>query len=568
LISFNIFSYLSWYENCLNQENGKKSGGEIMETRLLLVMRFFLALCLVAMFAGLVLISPSLACSGPTIEGCPIFPEDNVWNTPIDNLPVDPRSASFVETIGADEPVHPDFGSGTWEGGPIGIPYTIVPGTQPKVDVTFYYAEESDPGPYPIPPDAAIEGGSESDGDRHVLILDRDNCILYELYSAYPQPDGSWHAGSGAIFELESNALRPSGWTSADAAGLPILPGLVRYEEIEAGEIRHAVRFTVPETRREFIWPARHYASSLTELNYPPMGQRFRLKADFDISEFSPEVQVILRALKKYGMILADNGAPWYISGVPDERWNNDILVNELKRVKGLDFEAVDESSLMVDPDSGQAVQPPGPDISVEPESHDFERVYVGRSSEAQVFTISNIGEADLNIDTVFLKGEHADQFAIQNDDCSGQTIPPSGSCTLEVVFSPSSTGCKSAYLKIRSNDPDTPLYCVELSGLASPPITVAIPNGGENWRMGVTQRIQWRYTGNPGASVKILLLKNGVVHRTIKTSTPAGSGGAGSCNWQIPADLAPATDYKIRVRSTSNGSYIDHSNRCFTIRR
>lgn len=289
----------------------------------------------------------------PTIAGCPIFPADNVWNTPIDHLPVDSNSSAYISSIGATTGLHPDFGT-IWEGAPIGIPYNIVPGTQPEVDITFDYYDESDPGPYPIPPDAEIEGGDESSGDRHILVLDNDNCILYETFYSWPQEDGSWWAGSGAVYDLQSNALRPSGWTSADAAGLPILPGLVRYDEVASGEITHALRFTVQYTRKAFIWPARHYASNLTSTNYPPMGQRFRLKAGFDIAGFSPEVQVILRALKKYGMILADNGSNWYISGVPDSRWNDDNLVSELRLVKGSDFEAVDERSLVVDPDSGQ----------------------------------------------------------------------------------------------------------------------------------------------------------------------------------------------------------------------
>ena len=194
-----------------------------------------------------------------------------------------------------------------------------------------------------------------------MLVLDRDNCILYETFSSYPQPDGSWQTGSGAIFNLRSNALRPQGWTSSDAAGLPILPGLARYDEVAAGEIRHALRFTAPQTRKQFIWPARHYASSLTALNYPPMGQRFRLKANFDLSHFSAEVQVILRALKKYGMILADNGSSWYISGAPDPRWNNDTLVSELRQLTGQNFEAVDESSLIVAPIPARRCKPSRP---------------------------------------------------------------------------------------------------------------------------------------------------------------------------------------------------------------
>ncbi|MGD8790950.1 MAG: hypothetical protein PVF47_00240 [Anaerolineae bacterium] len=294
----------------------------------------------------------------PDLAGCPVFPADNVWNVAIDTLPVDANSDLYVATIGAGEPLHADFGSGEWppgSGSPIGIPYVDVPGSQPEVEIVFTaYGDESDPGPYPVPTEAPIEGGANSTGDRHVLVLERDDCVLYELYRAFPQPDGSWEADSGAIFDLQSHALRPAGWTSADAAGLPILPGLVRYDEVASGEIRHALRFTVPETRRAYIWPARHYASDLTGSQYPPMGQRFRLKADFDVSGFSPEVQVILRALKKYGMILADNGSAWFVSGVPDERWDNGVL-HELHQVQGGDFEAVDESSLMVDPDSGRA---------------------------------------------------------------------------------------------------------------------------------------------------------------------------------------------------------------------
>ena len=290
---------------------------------------------------------------GLTIAGCDVFPADNIWNVPVDKLPVDPRSATYVATIGATTGVHPDFGT-VWEGAPIGIPYDVVPGTQPTKPVTFDYWDESDPGPYPIPDDPSIEGGPASDGDRHILMIDRDSCVLYELFYAYPVGGGAiWTAGSGAIFDLSSNALRPDTWTSADAAGLPIFPGLVRYEEVVAGEIRHALRFTVPETRKAHVWPARHDASDLTGGRYPPMGQRFRLKASFDVSPFPAEVQVILRALKKYGMILADNGSPWFVSGVPNPSWDDDAL-HTLHQVKGSDFEAVDVSSLMTDPDSAQ----------------------------------------------------------------------------------------------------------------------------------------------------------------------------------------------------------------------
>ena len=291
------------------------------------------------------------------VTGCRMFPYDNIWNFPINDLPVDANSDAYINTIGSDTGLHPDFGSGLWEGAEIGIPYVAVPGTQAKVTVTFDYDDESDPGPYPIPPDAPIEGGPDGDGDRHVLVLDKDNCYLYELFYAFPQEDGSWTAGSGAIYNLSSHDLRTDGWTSADAAGLPILPGLILYDEVMEGEIDHALRFTAPETRNTHVWPARHDASSLSGNQYPPMGQRFRLKAEFDISPFSADIQVILKALKEYGMFLADNGSSWFLSGEPNERWDNDML-SELNQVHGSDFEAVDISSVMVDPNSGRVKVP------------------------------------------------------------------------------------------------------------------------------------------------------------------------------------------------------------------
>jgi hypothetical protein len=289
--------------------------------------------------------------AGPTIAGCPVFPPDNIWNTRIDRLPTDPHSQEYIQSIGTDRPLHPDFG---WDNGPIGIPFVTVPGNQKRIRIEFDYREESDLSNYPIPPNAPIEGGPSSKGDRHVLVIDRDNCVLWEIFAAYPQPDGSWKAGSGAVFDLTCNCLRPDGWTSADAAGLPIFPGLVRYEEVASGEIKHAIRFTAQRTRNSAVWPARHAASRLTDASLPPLGQRFRLKATFSLSGFSREAQVILRALQTYGMILADNGSPWFISGAPNELWKNKGL-EELRRVKGSNFEAIDESDLFVSHHSARA---------------------------------------------------------------------------------------------------------------------------------------------------------------------------------------------------------------------
>jgi hypothetical protein len=329
-----------------------------------------------------------LACyanaQAPVAGSCTVLPVDNIWNTPIDQLPVSPNSSTYVNTIGATTGVHADFGSGLWDGGPIGIPFITVPGTQTRYPASFTYTDESDPGPYAVPLNAPIEGGSASSGDRHAISIDVDHCILYELYAAYPQAAG-WQAGSGAIYNLLSNNLRVASWTSADAAGLPIFPGLVRYDEILAGEIRHALRFTVPKTQKAYVWPARHYASTLTAAQYPPMGARFRLRPDFDISSFSPANQIILRALKKYGMMIADNGSPWFLSGAPDARWNNDEL-HDLGRIHGSDFQVVDVSELMISPDSGQARQTAAVTVSVMPASASVE------VSKTQAFsaTVSN----------------------------------------------------------------------------------------------------------------------------------------------------------------------------------
>ena len=286
--------------------------------------------------------------SGASLHGKQLFPADNAWNQDVSAMPVDPNSANLIASIGLNTGLHPDFGT-VYNGAPNGIPYIVVPGSQALVPVSWTaYGPESDPGPYPVPANAPIEGGPNSTGDRHVLVIDRDHWKLYELGYGFPINNGaSWKANCGAIFDLNSNALRPAGWTSADAAGLPIFPGLVRYDEVfEQGLIAHAIRFTVQNSRHAYVAPARHYASSSTDPNLPPMGMRVRLKASFDISGFSPRMQVILRAFKKYGMIVADNGSNWYFSGAPDPRWDDDEL-STLKGIKGLNFEVVQMGTIV-----------------------------------------------------------------------------------------------------------------------------------------------------------------------------------------------------------------------------
>ena len=291
--------------------------------------------------------APSLAASG-----CPLFPADSVWHAPVSGLAVHPRSRAYLAAMGSGAGIHADFGSGTWEGGPIGIPYTVVPPGQPKVPVRFGYAAESDPGPYPIPPDAPVEGGPDAGGDRHVLVVQAGSCRLYELFDAH-RDGGGWRAGSGAVFDLRSNRLRPAGWTSADAAGLPILAGLVRYGEVARGRIDHAIRVTVDRSQAAYLWPARHQAGQ-AGASLPPMGLRLRLRAGVDIGGFPSQARVILQAMRTYGLVVADNGSSGFIGGVPDERWDNDAL-HQLGRVTLADFEAVDTAPLRISPASAAA---------------------------------------------------------------------------------------------------------------------------------------------------------------------------------------------------------------------
>jgi hypothetical protein len=281
----------------------------------------------------------------PGAPGCPIFPANNAWNERVDTLPVAANSAQTIASIGADTGLHPDFGSGLYDGQPIGIPFDVVSKSTPRSHVSFDYSDESDHVAYPIPKTVHIEGGRASTGDRHAILVDKSACRLYELFALYPTSSGGWKAGSGATWNLRSNHLRPAGWTSADAAGLPIFPGLARYDEVARGVIDHALRFTAERTRRAYVYPARHYASSSDDPSLPPMGLRVRLKASVDISGFPRQTRIVLQALKTYGMILADNGSNWYVSGAPDPRWSNDAL-HTIGRITGSDFEVVDTTSL------------------------------------------------------------------------------------------------------------------------------------------------------------------------------------------------------------------------------
>lgn len=378
---------------------------------------------------------------------CNVLPADNVWNTDISSLPVHARSASWIASMnGASAKLHPDFG------GPFGLPYAVVPGSHPKVSVDFDFADESDPGPYPFGADTPLEDG----GDSHALMIDRDTCTLYELYAA------SWNggaptAGSGAIFNLGSNALRPSGWTSADAAGLPIFPGLVRWDEVQAGAIDHAIRFTAQRTDRSFLWPARHQAGAASDPTLPPMGARFRLKSSFAIGGFSAPAQVILKAMQHYGLILADNGSNWFFQGATTSAWPDSLLA-ELKTVPASAFEAVDESALQISPDSAQARQPTGggaPGAAVSPASINFKRVTVGSTSAGRTITVSNGGTANLVVSQVRLAGTNTGDYRIASSSCS--TVTPGASCAVVIQFAPKSSGAKYATVQIIDNASGSP---------------------------------------------------------------------------------------------------------------
>jgi hypothetical protein len=452
----------------------------------------------------------------PTIGNCPTFPADNIWNTPVDQLPVSPSSSTYINTIGANTPVHPDFGT-VYNGAPNGIPFITVPGTQTKYPVTFQYASESDPGPYAIPLNAPIEGGSSSTGDRHAIAIDTDNCILYELYAAYPQTS-SWQAGSGVIFNLKSDNLRPATWTSADAAGLPIFPGLTRYDEVLAGAINHALRFTVPQTQKAYVWPARHYASSLTGTQYPPMGVRFRLKAGFDISGFSAANQVILKALKKYGMMIADNGSAWYLSGAPDSRWSDDDLHN-LTKVIGNDFEVVDVTPLMVNPNSGQALQS-SVSVSVTPSTAS---VAVNATSQFNA-TVSNASNPAVNWSVNGVAGGNSvlGWISLTGLYTAPAVVPSPAIVTIEAASQITPAAFGTASVTITPATPPPPVITVTIS----PASATVRPGQTHQFTATVTgssnKSVTWRVNGIAGGNATLgTISAKGVFKAPAKAPSP-----------------------------------------------
>lgn len=351
------------------------------------------------------LLLPASCFSGPDqdLGATVLFPADNVWKWDISTYQVHPNSAAFLASIGTTAKLHPDFGT-VWNGAPIGIPYTIVTKAQLLIPIVYTdYGSESDPGPFPIPLDAPIEGGTASTGDRHVITVDKERLLLSELYNARAEGD-HWRASSGAQFDLTKNDDHPLGWTSADAAGLPIFPGLVRYEEVYiTKEVNHAIRMTVKNSQKAYIYPARHYASARTDENLPPMGLRLRMKASYDIANFSPPVQVLCRAMKKHGLIVADNGANWYISGAPDSRWSDDTL-GELKSIPGSAFEVVQTVDA-----AGEPILPQNSAVETAPFNRTLARVSCKPVATVQLVDFRAIcfWQSGLRTRAVTLQGKH-----------------------------------------------------------------------------------------------------------------------------------------------------------------
>jgi hypothetical protein len=509
-----------------------------------------------------------------SINGIQLFPEDHILNVPINTLPVDPKSSLYINNNGG--------ASGNlfaaWGTGNSGLGYDTAGETLAKSKVAFRYYSTSDNVLYPIPPNPQIEGSATvaaCTGDCHVLIVNKDTKKLYEIFDLGPKlSNGSYTAGSGAVWDLTSYSLRPKGWAAADAAGLPMLPLMIRYDEILAGEINHAIRITVPHTQNTYIWPARAQAGAANTA-YPPMGQRFRLKESYDISGFSPTNQIILKAMKKYGMILTDNGwdkdsRKWWIYGVRDARWNTGDLW-DLTSVKGTDFEAVDVSSLMIDSNSGKArvssISTSGtttPSITVT--SPNGGETWTAGTSKT--ITWSYTGSPGSTVKVEFLKGSVPITI--------GDSVPVGSGGKGSYTYSIWSGRTPGADYKVRiqstsqpaiqdvSNNYFTISSGTGTSGTTNPSITVTSPNGGESWARGTSKIITWSYTGNPGSTVKVEFLKGGTPFYA--ENVPIGSGGKGSYTWSIWSGRPTGSDYKVSIQSTSQTTIKDMSNNYFSI--
>ena len=488
------------------------------------------------------LTATSSSSQSPTIGNCPVFPADNVWNTAVDQLPVASYSATWVGTIGSAAPLHPDFGSDPTNG----MQFVTVPGTQTKYPATFTYSGDSDPGPYAIPLNAPIEGGSSSTGDRHAIAIDTDNCILYEMWSAYPQA-ASWSAGSGAIFNLGSDALRPSGWTSADAAGLPVFAGLIRYDEVASGQINHALRFTVPQTQNTFVWPARHFASSLTGYQYPPMGTRFRLRANYDISGFSATNQVILTALKKYGMFIADNGSSWFVQGVTDPRWN-DTDLHALTQVPGSAFEAVDESSLMVSSDSGQTTTGASAavTVSINPttatvttgSSVQFSATVSNSTTQTVTWSVNGIAGGSSTVGTISSSGLYTAPAA----------VPNGGSVTVTATSTASTTASASATVTVNAPAVQAPVLSSISPNSGTQGSSVSVTLTGSNFQSSAAVNIG----GGSGVTVSgVKVVSASQLQATLSIGASA-STGTYSISVSTSAGTSTAVGFTVNASATA----------------
>ena len=516
---------------------------------------------LLLVFAFVFLAVPATqALTSPSLSGMQIYPKDHIWNVPVDKLPVDHNSATYIKSAGASAYLY------------VYQAYHLnkVDSSTPEKYFTFRYP--SDRGPYPIPSNPLIETQSE---DHSLLIVQPDTNYFYQIFDAQKNADGTWSAGSGAVFDLSTYELRPDSWT-ADAAGLPMLPGLLRYEEVASGEINHALRITTWTTQNAHIWPARHH-SGISNTAFPPMGQRFRLKASVDISGYTPQQQVILKAMKKYGMILADNNgnkAIWGLSATDDSRW--DIGYSSFAGIQGSDFEAVDVSSLMIDEDSGKARVTSGSIASTTNPSITITSPSGGETwtrGTTKTITWGYTGSPGSTVEIDLVKGGTtvgtiANGVPIGSGGKGSYSWPISSTVTTGSDYRVSVQSTSQTAIKDISSNYFTLTSGSTISTTTTPSITVTSPAGGETWTRGTTKTITWSYTGSPGSTVDIDLLKGGLKVGTIADSVPIGSGGQGSYSWPITSTATATTgdDYKVSVQSTSQPAIKDTSTGYFTI--